>query len=117
MGNQCCSRDRANANYDFSSELSRDLKTEKAGRKLKQLDDFEPSKQMIDYLHEVFDNFEFARDGNGVLKFEVFLEIYRTTLIWNRIEFASMKEELVSERRTALKADDMTLYGEVHQNI
>ena len=68
---------------------------------------------MINYLHEVFDDFEFARDGNGVLKFEVFLEIYRTTLIWNRIEFATMKEELVSERRTALKANDMTLYAEI----
>lgn len=51
-------------------------------------------------LPEVSDEF---RELGGLLKFDYFLMVYKSSMIWNRVKFAPKKTELVTLRRTALK--------------
>ena len=51
-------------------------------------------------LPEVSDEF---REVGGLLKFDYFLMIYKSSMIWNRVKFAPKKAELVNLRRLALK--------------
>ena len=48
--------------------------------------------------------------SSGMMTFEYFLKVYKTAIIWNRVKFQTQKEDLISKRRKALKADDMTSF-------
>ena len=43
------------------------------------------------------------RDATGLLTFDYFLNIYKTALIWNIIQFNTRKNEIVVKRRKALQ--------------
>jgi len=47
-------------------------------------------------LPEVSDEF---REVGGLLKFDYFLMVYKSSMIWNRVKFAPKKAELVNLRR------------------
>jgi len=51
------------------------------------------------------------------LKFDYFLMVYKSSMIWNRVKFAAKKAELVNLRRTALKQNSMERYREIFQMI
>lgn len=65
-------------------------------------------------LPEVSDEF---REVGGLLKFDYFLMVYKSSMIWNRVKFAAKKAELVNLRRTALKQNSMERYREIFQMI
>ena len=46
----------------------------------------------------------------GMITFEYFLKVYKTTIVWNRVKFQKQKDEFIVKRRKALKKDDMTQY-------
>ena len=43
----------------------------------------------------------------GVISFEYFLKLYKTALIWNRVQFAERKQLIITQRRKALQDNDM----------
>jgi hypothetical protein len=40
--------------------------------------------------------------GDGNLKFEFFLKLYKSSMMWNKILFLDIKKEMLKERRAQL---------------
>ena len=62
---------------------------------------------MYKYIEEELEDPRQGRDALGVITFEYFLKLYKTALIWNRVQFAEKKKLLITQRRKALQNNDM----------
>ena len=62
---------------------------------------------MYKYIEDNLEDPRQGRDALGVITFEYFLKLYKTALIWNRVQFAEKKKLLITQRRKALQNNDM----------
>ena len=81
-----------------------------------------PSKELDDLMFEYVDE-HLAEDVNeitdavGMIKFDYFLKLYKTAIVWNRVKFAESKKEMLQKRRAALKENDMQTWRQLFSNI
>lgn len=125
MGNDCCSSKKNNKAFEGENDLNdtdftqggddqdnepvikgSDLSINRNGligatSQQNLFDGDEIFDEYVDQtLPEVSDEF---REVGGLLKFDYFLMVYKSSMIWNRVKFAPKKAELVNLRRQALK--------------
>jgi len=53
----------------------------------------------------------------GLITFEFFLKVYKTSIVCNRVKFQKKKEDFIAKRRKALKQNDMTAFRQQMMNI
>ena len=55
---------------------------------------------MYDYVDEHLpEDINEIKDSVGMIKFDYFLRLYKTAIVWNRVKFAERKKELLEKRR------------------
>lgn len=57
---------------------------------------------MYKYIEDNLDDPRDNKDAVGVITFEYFLKLYKTALIWNRVQFAERRKQFIANRRKAL---------------
>ena len=116
MGN-CCSSKRREEVYD-AEDLNEVPEGEMTIQRGGLLGQFTPSKELDDLMYEYIDEHlpeehQEVTDAVGMIKFDFFLKLYKTAIVWNRVKFADRKKELLAKRRKALKEDDQQTWREL----
>jgi hypothetical protein len=102
MGNCCSSKKREDV-YD-AEDLNEVPEGEMTIGRGGLLGQFAPSKELDELMFEYIDehlpeSLDEMRDAVGMIKFDYFLKLYKSAIVWNRVKFAEKKKEMLARRR------------------
>jgi len=117
MGQACCRSEKAK-NQQLAEEEEASFVQGRSARGATPIKKSKQEVQLAKEFESYLENSELVKKGREsaidpdtkMVKFEVFLEIYRTLLLWNKIMFMPRKIQLKKERREYLRCQDETAY-------